>query len=278
MLQPAAWQNAERERTCELQVTLPRDWRPRALRDQIRVGARYDGGYVLPQRALAATRVLLSLGINDEWTFEREFCRRNPAVRLVAFDGSVTSKFWINHIADHIYSILFRCNFRRIPRLIDGLRFKWFFSRAGREFRPKWIGYTASGRKTLAAVLAELPFEALFLKIDIEGWEYRILDQIAASRSRLTGMVIEFHDVDLMRDRISAFFERMRPHFLVTHLHGNNFGGVNESHDPLVIEVTLLNRELCDAEELAGEPAAPCGHLDAPNDRSKPDLSLEYAG
>ena len=57
----------------------------------------------------------------------------------------------------------------------------------------------------LNQIIKTKKLEKIFLKIDIEGSEYRILDQIIAQQNLLTGMVIEFHDCDLHYRRIEKF-------------------------------------------------------------------------
>ena len=50
-------------------------YRPMKFDDLIRVGKSFDGGYVMPSRALEASRSVLSLGVNDDWSFEEEIGR-----------------------------------------------------------------------------------------------------------------------------------------------------------------------------------------------------------
>ena len=40
-------------------------------------------------------------------------------------------------------------------------------------------------------------------QIDIEGTEYRVIDQLNNHADLLISFVIEFHDVDIHRDRIT---------------------------------------------------------------------------
>ena len=49
-----------------------------------------------------------------------------------------------------------------------------------------------------------------FLKIDIEGNEYRILQDIIENQNYLEGLVIEFHNSDLMEERIIEFSEQLK--------------------------------------------------------------------
>jgi len=62
---------AERRRTARL----PLAWKPRHRGDLIRLGAQYDGGYVVTETAVRAAGVLVGLGVEHNWTFEEEFYR-----------------------------------------------------------------------------------------------------------------------------------------------------------------------------------------------------------
>ena len=57
----------------------------------------------------------------------------------------------------------------------------------------------------------------IFIKMDIEGSEYRLLDDILKYASDISGLVIEFHDVDLHQERILNFIQKL-PLTLV-HIH-----------------------------------------------------------
>ena len=48
---------------------------------------------------------------------------------------------------------------------------------------------------SLDTILKKISIKKIFLKIDIEGDEYKILDQIIKNSENLTGLVIEFHNV-----------------------------------------------------------------------------------
>ncbi len=50
---------------------IPADFRPQDVGDLMRVGRPYDGGYVVPRSALMAADHMISVGINDDWSFER---------------------------------------------------------------------------------------------------------------------------------------------------------------------------------------------------------------
>jgi hypothetical protein len=50
---------------------IPADFWPQDVGDLMRVGRPYDGGYVVPRSALITADYKISVGINDDWSFER---------------------------------------------------------------------------------------------------------------------------------------------------------------------------------------------------------------
>ena len=77
----------------------------------------------------------------------------------------------------------------------------------------------------------------VFLKIDIEGWEYRVLNDVIAEADRICGLAIEFHDVDLHYARLEEFVKNLP--LRIAHVHHNSFAPINDRGFPLVLEVTF---------------------------------------
>jgi hypothetical protein len=273
--------------------------RPIDTPDLVRVGRDNDGGYVLSARVLAATEVLLGLGINTDWSFETDFTRRNPRVRVVGVDGSVSLEQW-NWIARHE-----RRN--AVLRLARGrpsaARSAWQesvahwrlsrsferFFRGPHRFVPSfitaessptsitWAGLIDSVRPTPGA-----PAPPIFLKMDIEGSEYDVLPDVLADETTLgaiVGMAIEFHDCGARWAEIAELFERLRPRFAVVHVHANNCSPMADDLPiPMVLEVTLVNRRLLteDEQRRASTLRYPVPGLDHPNHPGWPDFELTF--
>ena len=66
--------------------------RPIITEDQIRLGRNYDGGYVVNKKAIENAN-LISLGINDDWSFEEDFYKQTGN-KIFMFDGSVNLKLF----------------------------------------------------------------------------------------------------------------------------------------------------------------------------------------
>jgi hypothetical protein len=103
-----------------------------------------------------------------------------------------------------------------------------------------------------------------FFKIDIESAEYRILDELINIKDKISGIVIEFHDVDLHLDRIKNFIKAIE--LTLVHIHANNMEETNKFNIPTLLELTFEKNPI----ELPGLVKLP-HYLDQKND---PDLDL----
>ena len=50
--------------------------KPKYNYDLIRIGRDNDGGYLVEKKSFENTECLISLGINDDWSFEEDFLKK----------------------------------------------------------------------------------------------------------------------------------------------------------------------------------------------------------
>ena len=190
---------------------LPSSFRPDGTYDLVRLGKDHDGGYLVEAQSLRQTARLLAFGLSDDWSFEKDFLRRH-GVPCHAYDPTLTERWLIRRIARNFLKMLIarkslKSLARSIWKLID---YKRFFTRQAVHHRLK-VGYDGASSRSLRRILEGLgggPQAPIFLKADIEGWEYRMLDDLERHAGRFCGLAIEFHDVDLHRERIEGFTKR----------------------------------------------------------------------
>ena len=96
---------------------------------------------------------------------------------------------------------------------------------------------------TIEDVFSRLPAECqVFVKMDIEGGEYRVLDDLLRHSKNIVAMAIEFHDVDIVPQRFNSLVEKIKRDFYIVHIHGNNMGGIAPFNFPIAPEITFLNK------------------------------------
>jgi hypothetical protein len=249
-------------------AVLPKNFQPSAEVELIRIGRDWDGGYLVEPRSLYNADVLVGLGINDDWSFERDFLERKP-VPLFAFDGSISYKVLVRRAV----RTLFRPNDPKtiVRSLRTALEYKRFFRGANQHLR-NFVGMPSSEKSIDLRELFEIhlsQFSSVFLKIDIEGAEYRLLNDLGHLSNRISGLVIEFHDLDLHLDQVASFIEDFPLH--LCHTHVNNYGGIDKSSTPLVIECTFTS-ETSDKRWQGRLPHS----LDRANNCALDDVPLEF--
>jgi len=151
--------------------------------------------------------------------------------------------------------------------------YRRFFSSTKRHHIEQFVGLDAEDDHhcTFDQVLGNTASKNIFLKVDVEGSEYRFLDALIAHQDRYTGAVIEFHDCDLHLAEIERFIDGFG--LKIAHIHANNFSPIRASDRlPLVLEVTFTRHAGFGNNAVLPHP------LDQPNDHHKAEVELTFAG
>jgi hypothetical protein len=261
-----------------------RAFRPRQFPDRERMGRDRDGGYVLPRRLVTSSAALLSLGVEADWSFEEALLAISPALEVTCVDGTTGPEIIRARVLKDLRRVLKQLRLLRAIEIARGLgkpaAFRRFFAR--HTFLKLMVaGRPGPGLATLEELLAQVrggdPARWVLVKMDIEGSEYEVL---AASRelwSRVAGLVIEFHELDRRWPQFEAEMTALLRHFHVAHVHGNNNNGCIPGTDvPLTLEITLVNKALCDGEPPPSADRYPLTGLDRPCKPRHPDLPVSF--
>jgi hypothetical protein len=253
-----------------MKVRLPKFFSIKQPTDLVRIGKGYDGGYIVSKSDIQKTDVLIGLGINDDWSFEEDFLSQKK-VSIYAYDASVNKNFFLKQL---IKSVVRVDNLKIFVHWLNVLlRYKKFFSQPNVIHIKKFVGLNSIDNIhcTFADVLKETNSDNIFLKIDVEGSEYRFLDDIVANEERITGMVIELHDVDIHLNEIENFINRFNLNLV--HVHANNYAPTRANDDlPLVLELTFSKHS-----NNFKEPKLP-HNLDMPNNKNRSEYEILING
>lgn len=219
---------------------------PVVVDDLRRVGSPYDGGYVVPKSAVDATQCLLSFGVAHDWTFEAEFQELNPDVTIQAYDHTVSGRKLGRNALKPLKDLW--STRQTFWPMLKGARL-WFayqrFFRKGAVHYPQRIVADATGPHDadLALVFGRTAAARIFVKCDIEGSEYEIVDSLLSHADRIVGMVVEFHSTIERRAEFVSAVEKLLRSFTLVHIHANNYGVIGQDGLPDVLELTFVKRE-----------------------------------
>lgn len=245
-----------------MRANLPSSFSFKQANDLVRIGREYDGGYLVSQSDVEKSDLLIGLGISDDWSFESDFVKNND-IEVFAYDASVNFRFWLKRVI--IETIKNPFNLYIIKKFFS---YKNFFKGKHKHIK-KFVGLNAANNLycTFEDVLNETNFKNIFLKIDIDGSEYRFLDDLIANKHRLTGLVIELHDCDMHLKEIENFIKNFG--LKLVHVHANNFAPIRlDDGLPLVLELTFSKyATTLDTYQLPHK-------LDMPNNKNEAEINL----
>jgi hypothetical protein len=242
---------------------LPKNFRPKKNYDLIRLGRNNDGGYLVEKNSIKNSKTLISFGIENDWSFEAHFKSQNN-IKIFAYDYSVNNYFW-SHQSKDLHFL-----------------FNEFFSEKNKNFFfAKKIGktglkYFENISLEISDIFNSLDFnlfgetKPIFFKIDIEGSEYRILDDLINYQKVIEGLVVEFHNVDLHLEKISKFIDNIN--LELCHIHGNNFENLDKFGIPTTLELTFSKNPIKLNDNLVNFP----NFLDQKNNPDYDEIVLKF--
>jgi len=210
----------------------------------IRLGSFYDGGYLVIDD-FSKRDVLVSLGIGDNAEFECQIS--NKIERVIAFDHTIDA----------------------MPETTSNIK----FNKLGVKAK------LADNFVSLSSIIESIPAENdLLLKIDIEGWEWEVLNSISDTEiSRFRQIIGEFHGFNnaVNLETINQVLSKILRNFIVVNAHANNWGQyeiIKRLPVPDVIEITFVRKNSYESPNNADE-----NQLQKFNSKNNPlDLDLGF--
>jgi hypothetical protein len=221
-----------------------------------RIGKENDGGYVIAELP-GNYDLFISGGIADDNTFETIFLQKYPNTPCYAFDGSV----------------------QELPQPNSNI-----------VFFKKNLGDKNNNTETNLHEYME-PYNDIFMKIDIEGHEFRLLPSIIENNymKKIKQLVLEIHspaDIALHPDYYVGLeninnkfmfdlFQKMNRTHTLVHFHANNgcdMNMIDGINIPFVFELTYIHNDFI-IEKKKNMESLPTS-IDMKNVLYKPDYIL----
>jgi hypothetical protein len=267
------------------------DIKPIQLNDLVRIGGQRDGGYVITRRQLEMTEILLSFGINADWSFDNDFLHKKRGGTLYAYDYSVSSYILQKRIIRSLLSAIYKfvtLDFNTAKERI-GFAFEKITHPFGRFFDPaknryffkKYLGdhdddeYVSVDTIFNAHIKCPVNDLSVFVKMDIEENEYKTLSAFKPFYHLINGFAIEFHKLDIWGDKFTETIREMSEDFYIAHLHANNYGGyIYPDMLPKTLEITFINKKLVSELPSVSTHSYPISGIDFACNPKTPEISL----
>lgn len=261
--------------------------KPIETSDLIRIGRANDGGYVIPKKVFSISDGLLSYGINKDWSFEKDFWKKNPNAIIHCYDHNVSFlKLIFFTIKSLLLSVvrLFLLDRKRFVKEFSGIfvipDYFYFFKNNRVYFKNRIWFNNEQNSKTIEDTLIEIHSsgaKSIFLKMDIETAEYKVLEDIFKTQNHICGMAIEFHKIDEYSKEFNLLIDKILEKFYIVHAHGNNYGKLfGKNNFPSIIELTFINKDHIIEPVKFSKKSYPIDGLDQPNRFSKSDCKLIF--
>ena len=255
---------------------IPNYLKPKKEYNLIRLGQDNDGGYLVEKQSILDSNALVTLGLGYDWSFEKDYS--NYAKKFIyCYDHTVNyssiKKLCRKFAASYFFRIfkpkyfLKKNFFKQLNKNLFLYKdYKKFFSDKAIHFEKR-IG-SGKGGVILSEILNSVNNKfPIFLKVDIEGSEYRIFDEIIENQNNFTGLAIELHDVDLHLDKIKKFVEKLD--MQLVHIHPQNPAFVTKDLIPTQLELTFAKNPIP-----IGNDAKIPHRLDQPANPNIPEIEL----
>ncbi|WP_440670950.1 FkbM family methyltransferase [Candidatus Pelagibacter sp. HIMB1483] len=246
------------------------------LSNLVRLGRKYDGGYVIDKRVIAKTKVIISCGLEAEWSFEREFQKYNRNCKIIAFDHTVDKNFWINRFVKDFISLLLlkKIKFYQIFDVFKYLEYSSFFGGKNKHYLKKIVSKKKDKNKQITITEAIGENKDIVLKIDIEGDEYKVLKEVNRNFDKLNLVIIEFHDLQKNLKKIKSFIKKTKLKNI--HINVNNYGMFKMNDAPQTIEMTLINPNKFKIKNTKTKRSYPINGLDFKNWKRGPKIQVVF--
>jgi hypothetical protein len=253
------------------------DFRPVACDSLARLGSANDGGYVVPLKAVMAANALLSFGLSHDWTFERDFKRLNRDAIIHGYDHTVSRRTALQFSIGQLLRFILLFRRRSLRKIFTWIDYNRFFGSEGTHFKQRVSPDNRDNSTTIDDAFSRLPEGCpVFVKMDIEGSEYLVLDDLLQHSGNVVAIAIEFHDVDTRPDLFNSLVEKIKRDFHIVHIHGNNMGGLAPFNFPKAPEITFLSKRFFSSVPPPSCSKYPIPGLDRANNPRLPEFKFEF--
>jgi len=218
---------------------------------------------------------MISFGLGDNWSFEKQLLREGHVQSFIFFDHTVSLRSLFLRITKRIKLRNFSST-ALIYRFLVLSRYTLDFKIRRHAHVVKKITANESSAKTtnLLEVSEEISEKEFILKVDIEGSEYLIVEQICRLSERIPLLIIEFHDTDSSRMQFEESITKLLKKYINCHVHANNFEALGSGGVPLALEFTFGRKDIYTGGDFID--TLPLSVVDSPSSENRTDHKISF--
>ncbi|MEE3034972.1 MAG: hypothetical protein VX325_03915 [Bacteroidota bacterium] len=260
---------------------------PIEINNLVRVGRDNDGGYIIPKSVFNLCDGLLSYGINKDWSFEKDFIKENPKAIVHCYDHTLNFFSVLFFSLKSIFLTIIRALlfdkirfFKSINGIYTIIDYFFFFKKNVTHFKNRiWdsnIKNSKTVKDSLSAIISSNA-KKIFVKMDIETAEYKVIKSLFKTKETIVGIAVEFHKLDKYSKEFDRIIELALRNFYIAHIHGNNYSKTFLNNNfPTTVEITFIGKNFVKHPINMSKKNYPVDGLDQPNRFSKPDHKLIF--
>lgn len=222
--------------------------KPTPTSKMVHLGNKFDGGYVISSEAITNSNYLVSFGLGYDFSFERDFKNMRTQAKRVTqvdvYDHTVSRPNFLKLVVFKFISVL-RPSSTRFKNYKIWLHDYREFFKENNHLKRKIVNIAKN--KTEISAINTIPKDAtddVFLKIDIEGGEYDVLEALINIFPRITGMAIEFHNVSTNFKDFECLIKKLQEKHNLIYVHANNYSDLSSVGIPEVLEISFIRKDL----------------------------------
>ena len=249
--------------------------RPKVGLSMIRLGRKFDGGYVLPELVLSKCKVCISLGYGYDSSFEYDFLNISSENSVHLFDSDINLVYCLKGIFVDIVKILKMQRAYLMHRVKELIKYIILRTNPRIQYTVARIGaQTDLNTLSLNQLMFKQNSKSVLLKIDIEGSEYEILNHALENLSEVKCLIIEFHEIDTRMIEFLSILDLIMSEFILVNTHINNSGKIRLGI-PSTLELCFIRKHLVNQEKLLAANEIP-SKLDFPCRPQIPDIRFTF--
>lgn len=230
---------------------------PVAVPNLVRLGGKMDGGYLVPRTAIDHAQGLLSFGLGDDFSFDQDWHALKPQDPIHMYDASVSFE-----------NLQIRVN----PAVRGHIDLRSEYQEFFQGNRQHWPEYIEPSN--FAQALDRIGVDQVFVKMDIEGAEYPLIDLFVEHHSRIVGIAMEWHHCANRNPKWRAAVDKLNEHYAIVHMHGNNHVTPDNEGIFGCMELTHVRRDLITNTSLRKHVYVP--ELDYSNKHGQDDYEYYF--